>query len=587
MIQISHSKAPAGMAAMLTIQPRSGDAPAFSLALGAMASGDRGDSLPADTRQGDAATGKGLPPGVGHATIGDDAPVVLFAAPLPDVGPVSKPVEPDPVDIAEPPASAPADAIRTVAIADRPTSGPETIVRTPPPVQVEPKVPGQVVPDRRPVDGKLAPGPEQIPQGSGRGMGDDIASVRRGVPLDEITDRPLPEWVLAPSLSDVPLPPDTLHVPRAVFAAMEQVDGDTRLRSGAAATMGVPVRTAPPERIVDAPVVGIIAPAAGAPPLAAPGATPQPGAIVAPRSEPVPSVTTGLPIESPPPMLARDVANVTAAPSPAPVAMTARLVSGKPGPGPNASKGPAEPVSATSAIMGPGPRGEVVATTTPARFVATPRVEADVPGTIVAPGPRRVALAASTMPVAAPAIAAAAALADGAVPSRRAGVAILPPSPIIDPGALAAPAPVHAAAPASEAPPIDTGQAEWIDAMIEQIETLRDARADGGSATTRLRLSPDALGGIEILLTGEGDGIEVRINADTAAARQLLAEAAPRLVDLAEARGLKLGQSSVDGGGQGHREAGQHPQGRDERSAANRRATETDRDRRDSDERIA
>lgn len=555
MIQISHSKAPAGMAAMLTIQPRSGDAPAFSLALGAMASGDRGDSLPADTRQGDAATGKGLPPGVGHATIGDDAPVVLFAAPLPDVGPVSKPVEPDPVDIAEPPASAPADAIRTVAIADRPTSGPETIVRTPPPVQVEPKVPGQVVPDRRPVDGKLAPDPEQIPQGSGRGMGNDAGNVRRGVPLDEITDRSLPEWVLAPSLSDVPLPPDTLHVPHAVFA--------------------------------DAPIAGIIAPAAGAPPLAAPGATPQPGAIVAPLSEPVPSVTTGLPIESPPPMLARDVANVTAARSPAPVAMTARLVSGKPGPGPNASKGPAEPVSATSAIMGPGPRGEVVATTTPARFVATPRVEADVPGTIVAPGPRRVALAASTMPVAAPAIAAAAALADGAAPSRRAGVAILPPSPIVDPGALAAPASVHAAAPASEPPPIDTGQAEWIDAMIEQIEALRDARADGGSATTRLRLSPDALGGIEILLTGEGDGIEVRINADTAAARQLLAEAAPRLVDLAEARGLKLGQSSVDGGGQGQREPGQLPQGRDERSAANRRTTETDRDRRDSDERIA
>lgn len=98
---------------------------------------------------------------------------------------------------------------------------------------------------------------------------------------------------------------------------------------------------------------------------------------------------------------------------------------------------------------------------------------------------------------------------------------------------------------------IDTRRSDWMTATIERIEALRDSP---NARETSLRLSPDALGKIDVSIRQEGDKIHVRFSAETAAARTLLTEAQSRLNDIAEARGLKLGGSSVDSGnaGQGH-----------------------------------
>ncbi len=101
---------------------------------------------------------------------------------------------------------------------------------------------------------------------------------------------------------------------------------------------------------------------------------------------------------------------------------------------------------------------------------------------------------------------------------------------------------------------LDMTRDEWMGAMIEQIETIRDAAAfeagDRGVRETRMKLAPDALGNVDVAIRRDADGqMSVRITADTAAARTILTEAAPRLTELAEARGLKLGQG--DGAGQG------------------------------------
>ncbi|TCP72916.1 flagellar hook-length control protein FliK [Sphingomonas sp. PP-CE-1G-424] len=93
--------------------------------------------------------------------------------------------------------------------------------------------------------------------------------------------------------------------------------------------------------------------------------------------------------------------------------------------------------------------------------------------------------------------------------------------------------------------PLDMRQERWPHAMIERIEILRDA-AD--ATDTRIRLVPDALGAIDVSMRKDGDTVHVHFNADQAATRTLLQDAQPRLVELAEARGLKLGQGMLGDG---------------------------------------
>lgn len=93
--------------------------------------------------------------------------------------------------------------------------------------------------------------------------------------------------------------------------------------------------------------------------------------------------------------------------------------------------------------------------------------------------------------------------------------------------------------------PLDMRQERWPHAMIERIEILRDA-AD--ATDTRIRLIPDALGAIDVSVRKDGDTVHVHFTAEQAATRTLLQDAQPRLVELAEARGLKLGQGALQSG---------------------------------------
>lgn len=95
---------------------------------------------------------------------------------------------------------------------------------------------------------------------------------------------------------------------------------------------------------------------------------------------------------------------------------------------------------------------------------------------------------------------------------------------------------------------LDMSRQEWMGAMIETIEALREAPS---SRETSIRLSPDALGTVDIAISQEGDRVHVHFTADTPAARAMLSEAQPRLAELAEAKGVRLGQATVDGGAPG------------------------------------
>lgn len=105
-----------------------------------------------------------------------------------------------------------------------------------------------------------------------------------------------------------------------------------------------------------------------------------------------------------------------------------------------------------------------------------------------------------------------------------------------------------AAAAGTDSTPLDTRRDQWPRHLIDRIEALRDA-ADAND--TRIRLVPAALGKIDVALRQQGDTLHVHFSADVAATRTLLAEAQPRLAELAQERGLRLGQTGVDGGANG------------------------------------
>ena len=113
-------------------------------------------------------------------------------------------------------------------------------------------------------------------------------------------------------------------------------------------------------------------------------------------------------------------------------------------------------------------------------------------------------------------------------------------------------APIAATGGAQQAP-LDLCQERWPHAMVDRIAQLRDtaAAASAHAAETRIRIVPDALGTIDVSINRDGDAIAVHFQADQAATRTLLQDAQGRLADIAEARGLRLSGSSVDGGSAG------------------------------------
>lgn len=173
---------------------------------------------------------------------------------------------------------------------------------------------------------------------------------------------------------------------------------------------------------------------------------------------------------------------------------------------------------------------------TPTATAPAPRVVADLPAPVLRP----------TSAPAAQVFAAAIHRALGEQDARQ-------PDDLAPPLAPLAPAiPGVALAGAVPQGALDMRHEHWPAAMIDRIVTLRDMAAEND---TRLRLSPDMLGMIDVSLKRDGDQVQVQITAEQAQTRQLLADAQPRLAELADARGVKLQLTGGHAGGG----AGQQP----------------------------
>lgn len=128
-------------------------------------------------------------------------------------------------------------------------------------------------------------------------------------------------------------------------------------------------------------------------------------------------------------------------------------------------------------------------------------------------------------------------------------------------GEAVAPSAVAPASAAQQAG-IDLTRDPGIHRMIDRIEQLRDA-AD--ARDTRIRLIPDALGPVEIAVRRESgsETVHVHFTAAEASTRQLIADAQPRLTEMAESRGVRIERTTVDSGATGDGQArpnGQQPQ---------------------------
>lgn len=110
--------------------------------------------------------------------------------------------------------------------------------------------------------------------------------------------------------------------------------------------------------------------------------------------------------------------------------------------------------------------------------------------------------------------------------------------------------------------PLDLRDDNGLQRMIDRIETLRD---DAYARDTRIRLVPDALGAVDVAVRRSGDALHVHFSAENAATRALIADAQPRLLELADARGVRIAGASVDSGASG---GGQHARPRSQSAVA-------------------
>jgi len=165
-------------------------------------------------------------------------------------------------------------------------------------------------------------------------------------------------------------------------------------------------------------------------------------------------------------------------------------------------------------------------------------------------------------------------------PPARAANAGASSDPQIDLSTLAAPttgtqtASAVAATGQGQDAALDMGHQEWTSKMIDKIETLQGA---GPARETRLSLMPEALGKVDIAIRQDDSGtIHVQFNTDTQSARQLIADAQPKLAEIAQERGIRLGSTSVESnaagtnGGTGAGTGSQMNQGQRQDAAPNR-----------------
>ncbi|WP_343526601.1 flagellar hook-length control protein FliK [Sphingomonas sp.] len=129
----------------------------------------------------------------------------------------------------------------------------------------------------------------------------------------------------------------------------------------------------------------------------------------------------------------------------------------------------------------------------------------------------------------------------------------------IDPAALGATdgmLPVAAAPGGSDQAPLDMTQQHWPQTMIDRIARMSE---DAATADTRIQLSPDALGGVAVAIRQDEGTTHIHFTAEQAGTATLLADAQPVLHRLAEEKGMRLGETAVNGGGAGQSGGEQRP----------------------------
>lgn len=104
---------------------------------------------------------------------------------------------------------------------------------------------------------------------------------------------------------------------------------------------------------------------------------------------------------------------------------------------------------------------------------------------------------------------------------------------------------------------LDPRHDRGLNGMIDHIEMLRD---DANANDTRIRLTPDALGTVDVAVRRDGAALHVRFSSPNEATRAVLNDAQPRLAALAEARGVRIAGSSIDSGSQGNWGGNAQPQ---------------------------
>ncbi len=88
--------------------------------------------------------------------------------------------------------------------------------------------------------------------------------------------------------------------------------------------------------------------------------------------------------------------------------------------------------------------------------------------------------------------------------------------------------------------------AQWLDSLARDI-----ARAANSESHMRFQLSPEHLGTLKVELLNGSNGTSIKLTTETEAARQILADAQPKLVAEARAQGLRISEAQVNLGGQG------------------------------------
>jgi hypothetical protein len=211
---------------------------------------------------------------------------------------------------------------------------------------------------------------------------------------------------------------------------------------------------------------------------------------------------------------------------------------------------PAEPVSDLPALPQPGGAAratvdpQLPATASPAPDAPQPTVQQPVQPGHVPTQPAALPQSFSVPPEVAREVAKLVQAATGERDERAAPETVEPASlPTVSTPqiAVAQPAPLHPAFAASHRPVIDTGRAEWMQAMIDRIAEM--PQAEGGRRDAQIRLVPDALGPVEVKIEQRQERLHVTLQAETPQARQLLSDAAPKLHELAEARGIRFAQT--------------------------------------------